>query len=76
MTRTEPTGKLNETAGIDGIKLIRQFSKTSPIFFYIGNTEVAKNKLQSANINLDKIYVGNQPKEAYAYLTSNIAKSI
>ena len=44
MTRQE-NNSVNEYAGIDAAKIIRQYNKTTPIFFYIGNIETAKKSL-------------------------------
>ena len=61
MGRPEQNG-FNEYAGIDAAKLIRQYSKTAPIFFYIGNVETGKKKLDAKKMNMDKVFVGNRPQ--------------
>ena len=61
MSRQEQNG-FNEYAGIDAAKLIRQYSKTAPIFFYIGNVETARRKLDAKKMNMDKVFVGDNPQ--------------
>jgi hypothetical protein len=75
MTRQENNG-VNEYAGIDAAKIIRQYSKTAPIFFYIGNIETAKKKLADKKMNMDKVFLGNAPKEVLDFMEKNIAGSI
>lgn len=75
MTRKEEKG-LNEQAGIEGVRLIRQVSKTVPIFFYIGNIEANRKKLTDSKVSLDRILIGNQPAQVEAFLSTNIAASV
>lgn len=44
MTRKEG-GKLNEIAGVEGIKLFRSYLPNSNVFLYIGNKKLAIEKL-------------------------------
>ena len=75
MTRQENNG-VNEYAGIDAAKIIRQYSKTAPIFFYIGNIKTALNKLADKMMNMDKVFLGNAQKQVLDFLEKNIAGSI
>ncbi len=62
-------------AGVDAARLIRQYSNEVPIFFYIGNTQAATNKLVASKLNLESIFIGSSPQEVHGFLELSVVGS-
>ena len=52
--------------------LIRTYSSTVPIFFYIGDMPKAMKKLSQSMLNINTISIGDSPKTIETFLKANL----
>ena len=50
-------------AGVEGARLIRNYGKELPIFFFIGYKKGAIDKLASSGLDMEQITVSDNPNE-------------
>ena len=67
MTRKEGEN-WNGLAGIEGLKKIRAFNATVPVFFFIGDMEAAQKKVNESKVDQANIKIGNMVSEIKDYL--------
>jgi len=71
MTRMEGV-KLNEFAGIEGLREIRKYDEKKSVFFYVGDENKAMNKFKEKKVSLGEVIIGVNAKEVYGYITKQI----
>ena len=72
MSRQENGGAWNGYAGVDALFEIRKYSKTIPVFFYIGDKAVATKKLNERSADTSFVYLGTSANEAESYISNLI----